>query len=218
MVSDTDRFVFDGEYPDVGDILKKKELEMTLQGLQLLPRPSAELEQYSTPTSMATDILFTAYSLGDIQEMAVFDLGCGNGIFSIGASLLGAREVTGVDVDPQAIEIACDNAESLGLDVAFVRSNVTDFKGRCDTVIQNPPFGSQKRGADRPFLRKAMECGRTVYTLHMEETERFLMRIISDLGGRVEYRRSYKFNIPHMFGFHNMERKSVDIVMLLIRR
>jgi putative methylase len=198
--------------------LKKRELEMILQKIAPPAEPRADLEQYSTPASLAADVLFTAYSLGDIQGKIVIDLGCGSGVFSIGSSLLGAKKVIGVDIDPKALEVARENANKLGADVDFIESDIISFKGRGDTVIQNPPFGSQRKGADRPFIKKAIECAETVYSLHMEQTEPFLKREISDLGAHIEYRKSYKFNIPHMFGFHKKEKKSVDIVLLLIRR
>ena len=40
----------------------------------------------------------------------LLDYGCGSGILAMVASKLGAAEVTGVDIDPQAIESAKDNA------------------------------------------------------------------------------------------------------------
>jgi ribosomal protein L11 methyltransferase len=40
----------------------------------------------------------------------VLDYGCGSGILAIAASKLGARHVTGVDVDPQAITASRNNA------------------------------------------------------------------------------------------------------------
>ena len=191
---------------------------MMLQKIAPLAEPRADLEQYSTPAYLAADVLFTAYSLGDIQGKTVIDLGCGNGIFSIGSSLLGAKRVVGVDVDPKALDAARVNSENMGVEIDLVESDIASFQGRGDTVIQNPPFGAQRKGADRPFIKKAIECAETVYSLHMEETVPFLQREVSELGAHVEYRKSYKFNIPHMFGFHKKEKKSVDIVLLLIRR
>ena len=41
----------------------------------------------------------------------VLDYGCGSGILAMVAKKLGAAEVTGVDIDPQAVESARDNAE-----------------------------------------------------------------------------------------------------------
>ncbi len=41
----------------------------------------------------------------------VLDVGCGSGILSIAASLLGAKEITGVDIDPVAVEVSKENIE-----------------------------------------------------------------------------------------------------------
>ena len=40
----------------------------------------------------------------------VLDYGCGTGILAIAAKLVGAAEVAGTDIDPQAVEAAGDNA------------------------------------------------------------------------------------------------------------
>ena len=45
----------------------------------------------------------------------VLDVGCGSGILSIGAALLGAEEITGVEIDPDAVEVARENAAQNGL-------------------------------------------------------------------------------------------------------
>jgi ribosomal protein L11 methyltransferase len=41
--------------------------------------------------------------------MRVLDIGCGTGILSIGAALLGAEKVDAVEIDPHAVEVARDN-------------------------------------------------------------------------------------------------------------
>lgn len=43
--------------------------------------------------------------------MRVLDVGCGSGILGIAATLLGADEAYGVDIDETAVRIACENAE-----------------------------------------------------------------------------------------------------------
>jgi putative methylase len=196
--------------------MKKNELERALQTIPPLSRPKSGLEQYSTPAEVAADILFLAYSRGDIQEKTVLDLGCGNGIFSIGAALLGARDVVGVDVDREALAEAGRNARSLGVEVRFLEQDIRSLAIKGDTVIQNPPFGSQRRGADRPFLEAAMRSGRVVYSLHNEETLPFLRGMVESLGGKVLLQKSYKFVIPHMFAFHSKSKKHIEVVMLCI--
>lgn len=50
---------------------------------------------------------------------SVLDYGCGSGILAIAAAKLGAREVVGVDIDPQAVRSAHDNAEANSVTAAF---------------------------------------------------------------------------------------------------
>ncbi len=45
----------------------------------------------------------------------VLDLGCGSGILSVIALLLGAKEATAVDIDPMAVEVAYSNLKLNGL-------------------------------------------------------------------------------------------------------
>lgn len=49
----------------------------------------------------------------------LLDYGCGSGILAIVAARLGARDVIGVDIDPQAILAANDNAAKNGVAVRF---------------------------------------------------------------------------------------------------
>jgi ribosomal protein L11 methyltransferase len=72
----------------------------------------------------------------------VLDYGCGSGILAMVAKKLGAGEVAGVDIDPQAIESARDNAErnkvgEIGyfLPDAFAQS--AHAQARFDIVVAN---------------------------------------------------------------------------------
>ena len=60
---------------------------------------------------------------------SVLDLGCGSGILSIAALALGASHVTGVDIDPKAVDVAYENAalNGFGRDVCrYLAGNVLD--------------------------------------------------------------------------------------------
>lgn len=47
----------------------------------------------------------------DLQNKSVIDFGCGSGILAVAAIKLGAAEVTGIDIDYQAIDASKANAE-----------------------------------------------------------------------------------------------------------
>jgi ribosomal protein L11 methyltransferase len=53
------------------------------------------------------------------KDSTVLDYGCGSGILAMVAAKLGADEVCGVDIDPQAIESARYNAERNHCDIAY---------------------------------------------------------------------------------------------------
>ena len=64
--------------------------------------------------------------------MWVLDLGCGSGILSIASVLLGAKAVTGIDIDQNSVKVSIDNAaqNGIGRDVfnAYCGNILTDKK------------------------------------------------------------------------------------------
>ena len=196
--------------------MKKNELERLLQKVPPHTSPKARLEQYSTPAAIAADVLYIAYSFDDVAGRSVVDLGCGSGIFSIGAWALGAEKVTGVDVDHEAIEDARRNIGAFGADVELIEQDIEDIKLRANTVVMNPPFGSQKRHADRPFLEAAVRIAPRVYSLHNAGTVEFLHVMLNALGAEVFFQKSYKLQIPHMFEFHDRKKKDIEVALLCI--
>lgn len=74
-------------------------------------------------------------------DTTVLDIGCGSGILSIAALLLGAKSATGVDIDPLAVKTAREN----GLENGFCAPQyevlcgnlATDVKGKFDVVVAN---------------------------------------------------------------------------------
>jgi putative methylase len=111
--------------------------------------------------------------------------------------------------------------------------------GRFDTVLQNPPFGVQKRAADRKFLEKALEIGEMVYSLHNHprtdtllikklKTKKesllqvppspFIQKFVEDHGGSVEAVYALLMTIPRMFDFHTKAKHEIVIDLYVIRR
>ena len=204
-------------------INKKIQLEMDLQFIPPHPTPKVDLEQYTTPAGIAADLLWNAFALGDIRGLKVVDLGTGTGIFAIGAALLGAVEVVGVDADPQAVELARAEASKIGLEelTRFISVDLLDFHEKADTVIQNPPFGAQKahrKEADRVFMSKSLEIAPVVYSFHMLETEEFVKKFFQSKGGSITHSFYYNFPIPRIYDFHKKENINVDVVVLRVEK
>lgn len=62
-------------------------------------------------TQLCLELLEEAVSGGE----RALDLGCGSGILAIAALALGAEHVTGVDIDPKAVDVAYENAAMNGV-------------------------------------------------------------------------------------------------------
>jgi len=67
---------------------------------------------------------------------SLLDYGCGSGILAIAAARLGASPVTGVDIDPLAVEAAKANAERNSVVAAFADSR-EPIAGQFDILIAN---------------------------------------------------------------------------------
>lgn len=202
-------------------ITRKKHLEMKIQSIPSHPKPKVELEQYPTPSIIASDLLWNALSLGDVENKNILDLGCGCGIFSIGSALLGAKSSMGIDIDGEAIDLAKKTADEFSIDnVNFIASDVFTFNDNleADTIFQNPPFGSQKRaerGIDLDFVKKALEFSPDVlYSFHMASTEEFLIDFYEDLSFEITHIFRYSFPIPKIYEFHTKESQNVDVIVM----
>ena len=77
----------------------------------------------------------------DLRGKSFLDMGTGSGIVGLFAARAGAR-VTGVDINPQSVRCATDNAVLAGFDIDFRQSDL--FSGlqgeRFDVIAWNPPF------------------------------------------------------------------------------
>jgi putative methylase len=202
--------------------MKLKQLEMTLQRLAGFSRPRAALEQYQTPAPLAARLLYQALMIGDIEGRHVCDLGCGTGILAIGAALLGAESVSGVDIDEKALAVAKENARLTDVEVTFLPMDLRENGcmkqlGACDTVVMNPPFGAQKAHADRPFIDCALSIAGVTYSIFNAGSIPFVAaytaqkaEITEKIGGA--------FPIKRTFAFHTKDVQEIEVEILRLKR
>lgn len=66
---------------------------------------------FGTGTHETTSLCVKMLDKYQKESDNVLDVGCGSGILSIAAALLGAKDVLGIDIDPIAVEVAEENLE-----------------------------------------------------------------------------------------------------------
>jgi release factor glutamine methyltransferase len=110
-----------------------RRLTLRTDARALVPRPETE-----------TVVERCLALLEGTQEPRVLDVGVGSG--AIALALADERpdaRVSGVDVSAQALSLARENAERLGLDVQLREAGVEAAAAGWDLVVSNPPYVSE---------------------------------------------------------------------------
>jgi putative methylase len=192
--------------------MKQSELVRALAQLAPFSAPSAEREQVVTPPEAAAELLLAALAHGDLVGRSVVDLGAGTGVLAIGAALLGAGSVRGIEEDPAAVAVAERNAAASGVPVAFSVGPVGSAQGPCDTVVMNPPFGAQRRHADAPFWEAAHRIARRrIYAFASAASRTFIARSAVDRRARVEATHPVHWDLPLTFPHHRKRSRELPV-------
>ena len=119
-----------------------RRLTLKTDARALVPRPESE--------TLVERVLALA---GWIEAPAVLDVGVGSGAIALAVKdeRPDAR-VTGVDVSPDALALARENADRLGLDVDLREGGIDVAAEGWDVVVSNPPYVASLDGL-QPELR-----------------------------------------------------------------
>jgi ribosomal protein L11 methyltransferase len=104
---------------------------------------------FGTGTHPTTALCLEWLDALDLTGARVLDFGCGSGILSIAALLLGAREATALDIDRQALLATRENARRNGVDSSLETTlDAGKLKGGYDIVVANVLAGPLVGHAD----------------------------------------------------------------------
>ncbi len=198
--------------------MKKSELLKELSRVEDFRQPLISLEQYMTPPQLAADLVYAAYMQGDIEDRDVVDLGAGTGMLAIGAALASGN-VTAVEKNLEALEVARENAEKLEVEdkIEFVESDIKEVDGEFDTAIMNPPFSVHSdTGFD--FLGKAFEIASATYFIARSSSRERIKDFVENSSHEITGRESYTISLPATYGFHTSESEKVEVDLTATRR
>jgi release factor glutamine methyltransferase len=124
-------------------------LEIRCDRRALIPRPETELlvqavldNVDATPSSRSR---YEKRDEGVASTVKIVDVGCGTGCIALALlAELPDAEVTAIDISPDALALAKENAERLGLAGRFtaVQGNLLSVfaEASLDVVVSNPPY------------------------------------------------------------------------------
>lgn len=93
---------------------------------------------FGTGTHPTTALCLEWLANADLQGRDVIDFGCGSGVLAIAALLLGARKVTAIDHDPQALTATLENAvKNRVADRLTIAGSDTPAAAPADIVVAN---------------------------------------------------------------------------------
>ena len=96
---------------------------------------------FGSGTHETTRLCLTALEKYCHPGCTMLDVGCGSGILSVAALLLGAEHATGVDIDPLAVKTAAENGRMNGFAAdryTLLEGNLTDrVSGTFDVIAAN---------------------------------------------------------------------------------
>ncbi len=192
--------------------MRASQLARVLSGVPPFPRPEARREQVLTPPGPAVELLLAADRWDPLSGRSVLDLGMGTGRLAIGAALLGADPVVGVEIDPEAAEVARSAARSAGVSLEIVLADVADYRTPADVVLLNPPFGAQRRHADRPFWDAAFSLARrSAHGFALAGSRTFIARRAVARGAHILETRPVAWELERTFPHHTRNRVPLPV-------
>ena len=197
-------------------MLTKNNLAIHLSHVKGFTHPKLQLEQYALASETASLILWAAFMNNDIKGKIIADLGSGPGIIAKGSLLLGAKKVYCVEKDRKAFAILRKNIQEKN--AILINQDIQEFNNKVDVVIQNPPFGTKNKHADKHFLEKAMQIANKIYSLHKITSRSFISALAKDNNFAVEQLIPIKMQLKATYSFHKKPKHNIHLGLWVLKR
>lgn len=113
---------------------------------------------FGTGRHESTRLMFKVMREIDMADKSVLDIGCGSGILSIYANLLGAKRIVAVDNDMDAVLSAKKNIELNKLsNIELICADLGHIRGSFDIILANLDIETFTRFA--PYIKKLLKHG-----------------------------------------------------------
>ena len=138
----------------------------------LIPRPETE---------ELVDWIISDSKLNLQNELAILDIGTGSGCIPISLKkYLPKSIISTLDISSEAIKVAKENAEAIGVQIQFINTDVNEYQteDKFDVIVSNPPY-------IRDLEKKEMHQNVLSYEPHLalfvtDENPLIFYRVIAD--------------------------------------
>ncbi|MDI3473996.1 MAG: putative methylase [Candidatus Woesearchaeota archaeon] len=194
-------------------MISKSSLAIELSRLNVFENPKAIEEQYPTDSEIAAEVLWHAFMKGWIKDKIVADFGAGTGILGIGALILGAKKCFFVEKDKNVVEILKRNIERRDLmdKSNLIEGDIKDFKEKVELVVENPPFGTRKKGSDVSFLEKAFRVSKRVISFHKSSTRDYIISFGRKCGFESIDEINFFIPLKNTMKFHKKREVKIEV-------
>jgi len=106
---------------------------------------------FGTGHHATTRLMLNALQTVDLKDRTVLDIGCGSGVLAIAGVMLGARSALGIDIDPDALANATENADlnKVATAVRFEEGDFRELSSPADVVLANLTGGLLEQSAPK---------------------------------------------------------------------
>jgi putative methylase len=207
----------------MGELPKRKHLAILLSLLPQQEKRNLELEQYTTPGDLASKWIHGIYNSREngFSNLNIIDIGCGNGVLGLGCALMGAKKLTLIDSDKEAIKVAKKShlmlSENVNLDteIDFINSHIGKDSIKIPNnslIISNPPWGTQKHKSDRPILDSIFNSNtEEIHIMHTNKNSH-LIPFAKEHGWDAIKMIEADFMIPALYQHHKQKNSTTEII------